>query len=1488
MKGRAPPPPVPPSALRSQGERKSSTDSKMAGDQCPEDLKENLLNRSVDTVIILPSGVEKTARVEGRKAMMDLLVELCSQYHLNPAHHVLQITSSASQVPIKFKPNTLIGTLDVHTVLLKEKSTEGKSRKPPPRVPEKSVRLVVNFLRTQKTVLRVNPGVPLQDLLPAICEKCELRQQHVALLRDNATKEPLDPSKSLNELGIKELYLWSSQKETDRSLAVRRDSTDKEKKGLLGIFKVNKRSKKRADPVVTRMDSDDADEEFFEMANRNVAGFAGFSTVPNSPSASTRTLGLGTSLSLSNISGMTERSEVKKRRAPPPPAGMTRRASGPEESGEDKRALKILQASLNDLQKKKRRAPAPPAPAMPNSAADEKENRNSTAGNGRPVPEKPPRGITPRAPPQLVLPPPPPYPPPDIMDPLAFQGGADFSDTSELALESEWQFAPGNSVYIDDDNEEGDDGVMDTSEVEESTSMYSCLASEGTTEDSGTVSSQSDITSLDYQNDRTRQRDKLQWDEEDTGQTDVMYTAKMCPVRDLSVNSDDSWTAPQSPVTRDEELMAVRSGEEDVFITAQFQQTLAELDEDSEGMEDNDYSTSGFSESSPTADVSSPYQYDTDSGTDVVVAVPVTIIDEVPDFSNYSSEHYIANALPSRRVMDDTASKALDPQAKLVNENNNAGSFDKKISPIRTPDANVNLSVSGISSANDTLAVSRTSQANGNAGLSRASQANGNAGLSRASQANGNAGLSRASQANGNAGLSRASQANGNLGASRTFHSYGNLAESATSHTNGNVPVSRTSLGNGSLPLSQTFHSYDNLAHQTSPNVKSNFKFPPSDSAQSNKSSFEYEDKPENTWHGSASQAASLEQKPWTPDPTEDSTSSFLDQNGNRSAWNKSKAGPDLGHILRQSCGGEHNVPALRWPQSYEPKPRLTTFKVVPSKPGVKQFDRGVSLSASAIKIDELGNLINPNTSVEKNDTIDSSVSDGEGSLVRRAKEFWRSNSTEKQVENTPEEEEKKPIPTPTNKARNQENENKQTFLTEPKQITTQLQTLPSKIDKGHSDLKVTHKSQVKMPPDPELNKARADLSFLKPYRRTSSQYVASAITRYAKTQRQSSEEELGPEDKNPALILEPKEGKCIILSKYVPVETQKAEMSGSHGDYNNFKHREWNTVPCTYEPGMENSWNATETMNERNKTNVSNSINTRLPRPSPRERFIQNIVGYDGGQETEDRRANIFLTQRCERSDVVDVSPAFESQDARLPRSPSGSFPGWREDQASDNVEDACVKPSYAMNSVPKSSHVTQYGESKPVALPRRISLESDILVGNSVFGPKKKFRPIVQKPAQKDMSLHTALMESIQSGQGKHRLRSVQDSEGLANGSQNKASFIETENERSALLSAIRAHSGNTRLRKVTSPASEELQNIRHAELQVQDKENRDIPSLPVLLPPPPPPPPPSATTAAPKFAATYAGKSANPREELLEAIRCGSNAGRLKKVSPSLNTL
>lgn len=55
-------------------------------------------------------------------------------------------------------------------------------------------------------MVRVSPRVPLEMLLPAVCDKCEFQAETTVLLRDSQSKEPLDLTKTLNDHGLREVF----------------------------------------------------------------------------------------------------------------------------------------------------------------------------------------------------------------------------------------------------------------------------------------------------------------------------------------------------------------------------------------------------------------------------------------------------------------------------------------------------------------------------------------------------------------------------------------------------------------------------------------------------------------------------------------------------------------------------------------------------------------------------------------------------------------------------------------------------------------------------------------------------------------------------------------------------------------------------------------------------------------------------------------------------------------------------------------------------------------------------------------------------------------------------------------------------------------------------------------------------------------------------------------------------------------------------------
>ncbi|XP_044888859.1 cordon-bleu protein-like 1 isoform X1 [Mauremys mutica] len=217
--------------------------------------KENITDKDIELSVVLPGDVIKSTTVNGSKPMMDLLIFLCAQYHLNPSSYTIDLIS-AEKRQIKFKPNTPIGMLEVDKVILKPKHMDKK--KPTPIMPEQTIRVVVNYKRTQKTVMRVSPHEPLQEFIPIICSKCEFDPLHTVLLKNYQSQEPLDVTKSLNDLGLRELYAMNVNKATsadDFNLSSLQDSyqmsqnpdtlKERENKGFFSFFQRSKKKREQ-------------------------------------------------------------------------------------------------------------------------------------------------------------------------------------------------------------------------------------------------------------------------------------------------------------------------------------------------------------------------------------------------------------------------------------------------------------------------------------------------------------------------------------------------------------------------------------------------------------------------------------------------------------------------------------------------------------------------------------------------------------------------------------------------------------------------------------------------------------------------------------------------------------------------------------------------------------------------------------------------------------------------------------------------------------------------------------------------------------------------------------------------------------------------------------------------------------------------------------------------------------------------------------------
>lgn len=1241
IKARAPPPPGKATPTSVHSEEKPSRDVS-PGPSPLLSSKEQLQNSMVDITVVLPSGLEKRGMVNGSQAMMDLLVELCLQNHLNPSHHTLEIWSSVTKQPLNFKPNTLVGSLDVHTVFLREKVPEEKVKTGPSRVPEKSVCLVVNYLRTQKAIVRVSPEVPLQSILPVICAKCEVSPENVVLLRDNIDGEELELSKSLNELGIKELYAWDNKRETYRKSSLVDDETDKEKKKFLGFFKVNKRSSNKAEHLgLSGMNSK-------ENASKSIGGgLNGCLTTPNTPSSKSRSLTPGPSLSLSNISGMSLKSD-KKRRAPPPPSH-----PGAELPAQDRVSTKVSLGSQVDIQKKKRRAPAPPSPqpppltpVIPNRMEDKEEKRKSATVN--------------------------------------------------LPLE------PGGHCST-----EGVSSVP--AEAEETVSVGSFFASEDTTEDSGVMSSPSDIISLDSQHDSTKSKDKWATDQEDCSDQDLAATPDLGPQKSPSGN----WHL------RSEKVTVASNDDGDQFFSGQIQKALAELDEDLEGKMEENYEVDGDSPTNSINGVPSHSIQETiipNSDTD---AIPVTFIGE---------------------VLDDPVESGT-----LSNRNNNAGSFDMYRLSSRDPLPSDQIA------PNQQLQTGRK-------------------------------------------------MAEG-------------WVSSASSHHMG-MEIKQPCKDVHPTKVEHTVTSAS-LLHTHNPSTK---------------------------------------EQDWESDPGKKPS---LESSSSRSVWEKEDntrndaSAPPSWYQRNQNPGG-----------SYGLKYGLTTYKIVPPKSDMKYYDRGVSLTTGAIKIDELGNLVNPHVSRGRTMAPESPTLEEESQTIGKVKEFWRSSSMEKQAGRSTENLAKRsPMTTP-----NLAESKPRADLISPKPRGTVLEQQPGQQENGK------HMEDSRSQPPVRatgLGKVPAsnvtEFSFPKPQRRTSSQYVASAIAR-----------RIGPPQTTTHVIRKHNDAQKTCEGKVPELMGHPPKVSNS-------------TIP---RPPL-------ETLTDVHKDDTK-SLHGHFPHTNGEE----SIVRMHPREEFKGPQDNPSGTHR--RS-LFQPGTSFQKDYGSLGQSHGGKHhtsnhqalaPDLKHLQAGRNPppphagDDQTLGRVLVSNcrQIPISSEPPQtptvsntnshsrqqsLSQEKKNIVPSTDIHESDDALTSGIFGPKKKFKPVVQRPAPKDTSLHSALMEAIHSGGGKDRLRKTADHS--LERKPKKPAYTESESEHSALMAAIRGHRGTSSLRKVSSTASEELQSFRDASLSTTTSEPPRREDLGVHLQPPLPPPPP----AAPQVPAGPLNNEADARQALMDAIRSGIGAARLRKV-------
>ncbi|XP_034410390.1 cordon-bleu protein-like 1 isoform X3 [Cyclopterus lumpus] len=299
------------------------------------DEQENPLERDHFLSVVLPGGLEKNATVHGSKPVMDLLVTLCASHHLNPSDYTVEVLSP-NKNNISFKPNSPIGSLEADTIVLKPKSTDEKIRRP--YMPEPSVRLLINYNKSHKAVVRVNPRVPLEMLLPVVCDKCEFQVETTVLMRDSESGEPLALTDTLNGLGLREVFAKDTADHQDQHRTPEAETAAPPPEAV----------SPPPPPVLPQKEKKQKDNTgFLSLFRRRKK--KGKTSVPASPG---RDAHVGVAVSSSN----TLPADVpKKRPAPQPPMSVS--LSVPDDLGTCHGSQRSAESTLR---RTKRRAPPPP------------------------------------------------------------------------------------------------------------------------------------------------------------------------------------------------------------------------------------------------------------------------------------------------------------------------------------------------------------------------------------------------------------------------------------------------------------------------------------------------------------------------------------------------------------------------------------------------------------------------------------------------------------------------------------------------------------------------------------------------------------------------------------------------------------------------------------------------------------------------------------------------------------------------------------------------------------------------------------------------------------------------------------------------------------------------------------------------------------------------------------------------------------------------
>ncbi|CAG2162197.1 unnamed protein product [Oppiella nova] len=191
---------------------KSKSNSRMSCASDDSCAINELLEGRMDLTVKLPkNGSPVVINVERRTPMLDLLVNISTQYRFNAANYTINAGNH------EFKASTPIGTLDVNQIAIIPKPIKSNSLKSnsPSAVPfQTTFRLQVNLPRNQLMVLRVTPNATIAAIKQIICSEKALDANKYQLVRFAGNSEGphvLDPNKTLAFYTLNEVTLISSK-----------------------------------------------------------------------------------------------------------------------------------------------------------------------------------------------------------------------------------------------------------------------------------------------------------------------------------------------------------------------------------------------------------------------------------------------------------------------------------------------------------------------------------------------------------------------------------------------------------------------------------------------------------------------------------------------------------------------------------------------------------------------------------------------------------------------------------------------------------------------------------------------------------------------------------------------------------------------------------------------------------------------------------------------------------------------------------------------------------------------------------------------------------------------------------------------------------------------------------------------------------------------------------------------------------------------------